>query len=232
MMYLSILLIATAFGMYIQSKLKEKLGFYARFPNAFGLSGKEVAERMLAEHGLTDIRVMSLPDRLRDHYTPQAKTLNLSPEVYGGRSISAAAVAAHECGHVLQDVNDYPWLPIRSALAPIVSSVSRVLSLVLIILVVIAIFSAHFTVGMAALIVGMAQCVLFLFTLITLPMEYDASRRALDWMKGTELNRSEQLHMTEEAMRWASRTYIMLSLTAVIHFVYYLNIFQTSTSSR
>ena len=102
----------------------------------------------------------------------------------------------------------------------------------LIILVVIAIFSAHFMVGMAALIVGMAQCVLFLFTLITLPMEYDASRRALDWMKGTELNRSEQLHMTEEAMRWASRTYIMLSLTAVIHFVYYLNIFQTSTSSR
>ena len=124
-MYLYILLIAKAFGMYIQSKLKEKLGFYARFPNAFGLSGKEVAERMLAEHGLTDIRVMSLPDRLRDHYNPQDKTLNLSPEVYGGRSISAAAVAAHECGHILQDVNDYPWLPIRSALAPIVSSVSK-----------------------------------------------------------------------------------------------------------
>lgn len=214
-------------GLYIQSKVKKKLAMYARFPNHFGLSGKEVAERMLADHGLMDVRVMSLPKKLRDHYNPSDKTLNLSPEVYGGRSISAAAVAVHECGHALQAVNNYPGLAFRSAMAPIVAAINRVLSIVLLILLIVAYLSPTITVGEMLFIVATAQTITVVFTLLTLPAEKDASRRGIDWLKGTELNVTDQLQKTTDAIDSTSLTYLMQAMTSPLQFFDYLFVFQT-----
>lgn len=231
-MYLSILLITTSLGIYMQIKLREIFSNYARFQNGFGLSGKEVAEKILLEFGLNDIRVISLPNRLRDHYNPSDKVINLSPEVYGGRSISAAAIAAHECGHVLQEQNGYKWLNFRSALAPIVSFLSRVISLIMTGLILIATFTNGFDLHLVWFIMALAQLTIILFSLLVLPIELDASRRAMDWMKGTELNRTDQLSKMSDAMKWASFTYLIMALTAIVHLLNYFNFFQASSKQK
>lgn len=209
-------------GMFVSSRLKSKFKEYAEIPLSSGLSGKEVAEKMLSDNGIYDVKVISTPGFLSDHYNPMDKTVNLSPDVYGGRSISSAAIAAHECGHAVQHATAYSMLQLRSALVPIVQ-VSTTLSQ----WVILAGLGFMFGRGnQTLLLIGI---VLFaastLFSLITLPVEYDASARALKWMNKTGITRGSEHDKAEDALKWAARTYVVAAISAVATLLYYIMIF-------
>lgn len=209
-------------GMFVSSRLKSKFKEYAEMPLSSGLSGKEVAEKMLSDNGIYDVKVISTPGFLSDHYNPMDKTVNLSADVYGGRSISSAAIAAHECGHAVQHATAYSMLQLRSALVPIVQ-VSTTLSQ----WVILAGLGFMFGRGnQTLLLIGI---VLFaastLFSLITLPVEYDASARALKWMNKTGITRGSEHDKAEDALKWAARTYVVAAISAVATLLYYIMIF-------
>src|SRR4026208_263547 len=168
--------------------LKGKFSKYGKIPLANGLSGKQIAEKMLRENGIYDVQVTASQGFLSDHYNPFNKTVNLSPEVYNGTSISAAAVAAHECGHAVQHATAYTWLMLRSRLVPVVQITSNLVNIVLLVGVILAMSGST-----TLLLVGIAMmAVTVLFTLITLPVEFDASRRALVWLDNTNVTNHEE----------------------------------------
>jgi Zn-dependent membrane protease YugP len=201
--------------------LKGKFSKYSKIPLANGMSGKQVAEKMLRENGIFDVQVTASQGFLSDHYDPAKKTVNLSPEVYEGTSISSAAVAAHECGHAVQHANSYSWLTMRSRLVPVVQLTSNLVNIVLLIGVIMA-ASGNTTL----LLVGIAMmAVTVLFTLITLPVEFDASRRALAWLETTNVTNSTEYPKAKDALKWAAMTYVVAALAAVVTLVQYIMIY-------
>ena len=201
--------------------LKGKFSKYSKIPLANGMSGKQVAEKMLRENGIFDVQVTASQGFLSDHYNPATKTVNLSPEVYEGTSISSAAVAAHECGHAVQHANSYSWLTMRSRLVPVVQLTSNLVNIVLLIGVIMA-ASGNTTL----LLVGIAMmAVTVLFTLITLPVEFDASKRALAWLETTNVTNSTEYPKAKDALKWAATTYVVAALAAVVTLVQYIMVY-------
>lgn len=210
------MLISWAVGARLKSKFRE----YSKIPVNYGITGREVAERMLRDSGVSDVQVMSVQGELTDHYNPANKTVNLSPDVYHGRSISAAAVAAHECGHAVQHATAYAWLQMRSKLVPVVSFSSRYVQWVLLggILMV-----NTFPQLLLAGIVLFALTTLFSF--VTLPVEIDASRRAIAWLDGSGITTTATLPKAQEALRLAAYTYVVAALASLATLLYYIWIF-------
>ncbi len=223
---MSIIFISVIFmaaGMLVQSQLKSKFKAYSQVPTSSGLSGKEIAEKMLRDNGINDVTVTSVPGFLSDHYNPANKTVNLSADVYSGRNVSAAAVAAHECGHAVQHATAYSMLQLRSALVPVVQISSKMAQWV------ILIGLGLFTVGGGNSTILLIGIILFaastLFSVITLPVEFDASSRALKWLDTTHLMHGEEHDKAKDALKWAALTYVVAALASIAMLVQYILIY-------
>jgi hypothetical protein len=208
-------------GGIVSSRLKSKIKKYSQIPTLSGLSGKEIAEKMLIDNGIKDVKVISVPGKLTDHYNPLDKTVNLSPDVFLGRHVSAAAVAAHECGHAVQHANSYSWLQMRSQMVPIVSISNKMMSTVFIIGLIGGSFIGLGWQNMLLLFIVL-QAIVTAFTLITLPVEFDASRRALVWLRSSGITSEEELIYADDALKWAASTYVVAALAAVTYLLYYI----------
>jgi Zn-dependent membrane protease YugP len=208
-------------GGIVSSRLKSKIKKYSQIPTLSGLSGKEIAEKMLIDNGIKDVKVISVPGKLTDHYNPLDKTVNLSPDVFLGRHVSAAAVAAHECGHAVQHANSYSWLQMRSQMVPIVSISNKMMSTVFIIGLIGGSFIGLGWQNMLLLFIVL-QAIVTAFTLITLPVEFDASRRALIWLRSSGITSEEELIYADDALKWAASTYVVAALAAVTYLLYYI----------
>ncbi|RZK77223.1 MAG: zinc metallopeptidase [Pedobacter sp.] len=221
--YLILLIPVLIFSMFVQWRFRSKFSEYTEMQLNSGFSGKEVAEKMLQDYGIFDVKVMSTEGQLSDHYNPGEKTINLSTDVYYGRSVAAAAVAAHECGHAVQQTKSYGWLNLRTSMVPVVSLTSNLLQWVLI----IGVFLIAFTFNPFVLTIGVAGLIVItLFSVITLPVEFDASRRALIWLKNnrTILYTKEEHAQAKDALWWAAMTYVVSALGAMTNLIYYLSI--------
>lgn len=215
---LFIVIAIISFG--VQWKFKNKFKKYSETPLMSGMSGKDIALKMLHDNGIFDVQVLSAQGRLSDHYNPADRTVNLSPEVYEGRSVAAAAVAAHECGHAVQHAKAYSWLTLRSAVVPLVSVASNLTSVVLMIGVFMYFASGNILllgIGVAAL------AITTLFAFITLPVEFDASKRALAWldMNPSVMGDSIEHRGAKDALKWAAMTYVVAALSALATLAYY-----------
>lgn len=210
-------------GMVVSGRLKSKFKEYGEIPLYAGLSGKEVAEKMLNDNGIYDVQVISAEGYLTDHYNPENKTVNLSPDVYEGRSISSAAVAAHECGHAVQHARAYQPLNLRSALVPMVQIGTTLSQWVILAGLGILGF------GHGNQIILLIGIILFsvstVFSLVTLPVEYDASARALKWMESSHLTTRDEHDKGADALKWAARTYVVAAVSSVATLVFYILIF-------
>ncbi len=207
-------------SMLVSNQLKSRFRKYSRIPLRSGLSGRQVAEKMLDENGIHNVRVISTPGRLTDHYNPANHTVNLSPEVYNGRSVAAAAVAAHECGHAVQHARAYAFLQMRSALVPVISIGSRYMQWVL--LAGILTVEAYPGILLAGIIMFAATT---LFSFITLPVEFDATKRALSWLTNTGITVGEEHSNARDALKWAALTYVVAALASLATLLYYIMIF-------
>jgi len=204
-------------SMLVSLVLKSKFNSYAKVPLSNRMTGKEIAEKMLRENGIYDVKVTSVDGFLSDHYNPANKTVNLSPDVYNGYSIAAAAVAAHECGHAVQHATSYAWLNLRSKLVPAVQVSSSLVNWVLLIGVLLI---NRFPNLLLAGIILFAVTVLF--SLITLPVEFDASKRALAWLNHTNVANQQEYPKAKDALKWAALTYVVAALAAVVTLVQYI----------
>lgn len=212
-----LVIIVGVVGFIVQARLQSVFSKYSSVTFGSGMTGREVAERMLRDNGITDVKVVSVSGQLTDHYNPQTKTVNLSEGVYASNSVSAAAVAAHECGHAVQHAQAYHFLQLRSALVPFVSFSSRFATWVVIAgLLLMQTFPVLFWVGIA--MIAMSA----LFSVITLPVEYNASHRALVWIKNNRILNDQQYDQAKEALSWAARTYLVAALSAIATLIYYL----------
>jgi uncharacterized protein len=214
-------LIFLGISMLVSLALKSKFKKYSQVPLANQLSGREIAEKMLRENGIYDVKVTSVEGFLTDHYNPQNKTVNLSPEVYNGRSISAAAVAAHECGHAVQHATKYSWLQFRSKMVPAVQFSSMLVNWILLIGVIMA-ASGNPTVLLVGIVIFALTVI---FTLVTLPVEFDASRRALAWLNQTNVTNSQEYPKAKDALKWAALTYVVAALAAVVTLIQYVMLY-------
>jgi uncharacterized protein len=223
----SILIVSFIFigiSMIVSMIMKSRFAAFSKIPLASRLSGKEVAEKMLKENGIYDVKVVSVEGFLTDHYNPVTKTVNLSPDVYNNYSVAAAAVAAHECGHAVQHADSYRWLSLRSKLVPAVQFSSSMVNWVLLIGVLMT-YNGNSTL----LLVGIVLFALtVLFTLITLPVEFDASRRALSWLSHTNVTNSQEYPKAKTALGWAAMTYVVAALAAVVTLLQYIMIYMGS----
>ncbi|RAJ13713.1 zinc metallopeptidase [Arenibacter echinorum] len=221
MMYYILLGAIALVSWLVSNKLKSKFKFYSKVHLRNGMSGAEIAEKMLADHGIRDVKVISTPGMLTDHYNPVNKTVNLSEGVYNQRNASAAAVAAHECGHAVQHATAYEWLTMRSKLVPVVSVTSGMSMWVVfggLMLGAAAGVGLGYWVAVAGLIMmGLAT----LFSFITLPVEYDASNRALAWLKNKNMVTPEEYKGSEDALKWAARTYLVAAIGSLATLVYW-----------
>ena len=206
----------------VSAILKSKFTKYSKIGLANGLSGREIAEKMLKENGIYDVKVTSVQGFLSDHYNPTNKTVNLSPEVYDGKSVSAAAVAAHECGHAVQHATQYGPLMLRSKLVPAVQMSSMLVNWVLLAGMIVLAITKNPTVLLIGIIV---MSITVLFTLITLPVEFDASKRALAWLDRTNITNSEEYPKAKDALKWAATTYVVAALAAVVTLIQYIMIY-------
>jgi hypothetical protein len=223
-----IILIALVFmvlGMMVQFRLKSKFRAYSSQPLSSGLSGKEVAEKMLRDNGIFDVDVVSVSGFLSDHYDPSKKTVNLSPDVFTGRNVAAAAVAAHECGHAVQHATAYSMLMLRSALVPVVQVSTNLAQWV------ILIGLGLFTFGHGNQTVLLIGIILFaistLFSVITLPVEFDASARALGWLRSAGIASGMQQEKAKDALKWAALTYVVAALASIAMLIQYVLIYQS-----
>ena len=220
------LLVLIIFGVswFVSNRLKSKFRKYSKTQLQNGLSGKEIAEKMLSDNGIYDVQVVHTPGQLTDHYNPQTKTVNLSEPVYMQRNAAAAAVAAHECGHAVQHATAYGWLQMRSSIVPMVSVASKLSNFVImagIILVVLgmAIGNWIFLIGIGLF----AMTTVFAF--ITLPVEYDASKRALAWLQNNNMVTQQEYKGAEDALKWAARTYVVAALGSLATLIYFISMF-------
>ncbi|MFC4162366.1 zinc metallopeptidase [Epilithonimonas zeae] len=223
--YYLIIGISMLFSWIVSSRLKSKFEYYSKVHLRNGMSGKEVAEKMLRDNGITDVQVVSVPGHLSDHYNPENKTVNLSEAVYMQRNAAAAAVAAHECGHAVQHAVGYSMLQLRSKMVPIVNISSNLLQFVL--FAGIAIMAATRSIdnpngNTTVLAIGVILfAVTTLFAFITLPVEYDASNRALQWLKSTGTVTAEEYEGAEDSLKWAARTYVVAALGSLAQLLYF-----------
>jgi Zn-dependent membrane protease YugP len=210
-------------GFLVQMRLKSKFKHYSQKPLQNGLSGRQVAEKMLKENGIFDVQVVSVNGFLSDHYNPTNKTVNLSPDVYNGTSIAAAAVAAHECGHAVQHATAYQWLGLRSKLVPAVQVSTTLSQWILAIGVGIMGFGGG---SPTILLVGILLfAVTTIFSLITLPVEFDASNRALAWLQHTNVTTGQEYPGAKDALKWAATTYVVAALASIVTLVQYILIY-------
>ncbi len=218
-------LIFMLLGMAVQFRLKSKFNEYGKVPIFSNLSGAEIAKKMLSDNGIYDVQVTSVEGTLTDHYNPLNKTVNLSKDVYEGRSVAAAAVAAHECGHAVQHATAYSMLMLRSKLVPMVQ-VSSTLSQWII---MAGIGFLGFGGGNpTVLLIGIILfAVTTLFTLVTLPVEFDASARALSWLQTANLTNTQEKDMAKDALKWAAMTYVVAALASIAMLVQYILIYQS-----
>ena len=212
------------FSWLVSSKLKSKFAYYSKVHLRNGMSGAEIAEKMLADNGIRDVQVISTPGRLTDHYNPMDKTVNLSEAVYNQRNAAAAAVAAHEVGHAVQHAQAYSWLTMRSKMVPMVN-VSSKLSMWLImggLIMGIATRNGTTGIGFYIAVAGLAlMAIATAFSFITLPVEYDASNRALAWLKNKNMLSQEEYAGAEDSLKWAARTYVVAALGALASLLYW-----------
>ncbi|RKD96069.1 zinc metallopeptidase [Marinifilum flexuosum] len=207
----------TLLSWLVSHQLKSRFQKYSQIPTSNGMSGKEVVEQMLRDHGVTGVRIGSVSGQLSDHYNPAEKTINLSQEVYHGRNVAAAAVAAHETGHAIQHAQAYSWLQMRSALVPVVSFSSKWVQWIL--LAGIIMINSFPQLLLAGIVMFAATT---LFSFITLPVEIDASNRALKWLKTTGITTYESQKSANDALRWAAYTYIVAALSSLATLMYYV----------
>ncbi len=204
----------------VSMRLKSKFKKYSEVAFIGNLTGAQVAEKMLNDNGITDVKVISVEGQLTDHYNPVDKTVNLSPEVFSGRSVAAAAVAAHECGHAVQHARAYMWLGLRSRLVPVVSVASRYMQWILLAgILTITVFPYLLLFG----IVLFSATTLFSF--VTLPVEFDASNRGLAWLNSSGIVSSREHEMAKDALWWAAMTYVVAALSSLATLLYYVSIF-------
>lgn len=206
----------------VSNRLKNKFEKYSKLQLRNGMSGQEIAEKMLSDHGISDVRVISVAGQLTDHYNPTDKTINLSEAVFNQRNAAAAAVAAHECGHAVQHAMAYSWLMMRSSLVPVVNVASSYMQWILIGgILMLRTFPQLLLVG----IVIFAATTLF--SIITLPVEYDASNRALAWLENKDMLSQEEQAGAKDALKWAARTYVVAALGSIATLMYYISIFNS-----
>ncbi len=204
----------------VSRKLKSKFKEYSKIQLRNGMSGAEIAEKMLADNGIRDVRVISTPGMLTDHYDPARKTVNLSEGVYNQRNAAAAAVAAHECGHAVQHATAYQWLQMRSKMVPMVSVASGLSQWVI---MGGLILSATSALGSTLMLAGIILYgIVTAFTLVTLPVEYDASNRALAWLKNKNMLAPQEYAGAEDALKWAARTYLVAAIGALATLAYFV----------
>jgi Zn-dependent membrane protease YugP len=208
------------FSWLVSSRLKSKFEHYSKLQLQNGMSGAEIAQKMLADNGIYDVRVISTPGQLTDHYNPVDKTVNLSEAVYNQRNAAAAAVAAHECGHAVQHAVGYEWLQMRSKLVPIVSVASGFVQWILLAgILMIKTFPSLLLIG---IIIFAATT---LFSIVTLPVEYDASNRALAWLKTKNMLNRAEYDGAEDSLKWAARTYVVAALGSIATLLYYVSLY-------
>jgi len=220
MLFISLLFLGISF--LVSSILKGKFTRYSKQILNNGMSGKEIAEKMLRENGIYDVKVISVEGFLTDHYNPMDKTVNLSPEVYHGNSVSSAAVAAHECGHAVQHATAYGPLVFRSRMVPLVQFSANIVNWVLLAGMVMLAVSNNDTVLLLGIIL---MAITVVFSLVTLPVEFDASNRALAWLDNTNITNSEEYPMAKDALKWAATTYVVAALAAVVTLIHYVMIY-------
>ena len=210
-------------GILVQFRLKSKFAEYKKVETSTGLSGKEIAEKMLRDNGIYDVEVISVPGILSDHYDPTKKMVNLSADVYEGRNVSAAAVAAHECGHAVQHATAYSMLMLRSRLVPITQISTNLSQWIILAGLGVMGFGGG---SQTMLLIGIVLfAVSTLFTIVTLPVEFDASARALDWLEKAHITTSTELAQAKDALKWAALTYVVAALSSVAMLVYYIIIY-------
>ena len=215
--YYLLLFIFAGLSMFVSSRLKSKFKNYSKLQLRNGMSGAEIAEKMLSDHGIRDVKVVSVKGSLTDHYNPIKKTVNLSESVYNERNAAAAAVAAHECGHAVQHAQGYEWLKMRSLLVPVVSISSNLSMWVIIIGLGMFGGTQNYTIAS----VGVAMFALgTLFSFITLPVEYDASNRALAWLRRKNMVSQQELVASKDALKWAARTYVVAAIGSLATLIY------------
>jgi Zn-dependent membrane protease YugP len=217
-------LVFLGISMLVSMILKGKFSGYSRIPLTNGMSGKEVAEKMLSDSGILDVKVISVEGFLSDHYNPLTKTVNLSPDVYNGTNVASAAVAAHECGHAVQHAASYQWLTLRSKMVPTVQFSSTLVNWILLIGVIMALRGNPTVLLIGIILMGITV----LFTLITLPVEFDASRRALVWLNRSNVTNSFEYPKAKDALKWAAMTYVVAALAAVVTLVQYILLYMGS----
>ena len=209
-------------GFIVQRRLKSKFKKYSQMAISSGMTGKEVAEQMLTDHNIYDVKVVSTPGRLSDHYNPTNKTINLSEDVFNGRSVAAAAVAAHECGHAVQHATEYSWLKFRSAMVPMVSFSSKAISIIFMLMLfgmgVVHLFPLDTVLWTMVILQG----AITLFTVVTLPVEYDASNRALVWLESSGSTGRIEHDKAKDALNAAANTYLVAALASVTQLAYYV----------
>lgn len=210
-------------SMYVSNKLKSRFKHYSKLSLRNGMSGAEIAQKMLADNNITDVKVISVAGQLTDHYNPRDKTVNLSEAVYSQRNAAAAAVAAHEVGHAVQHATAYSWLGMRSSLVPVVSIASKYSQWVIIGGIALAASTAF---GSWLLLAGIIMYGMgTLFSFITLPVEYDASNRALAWLENERMLTQEEHAGAEDALKWAARTYLVAAIGSLATLLYFISIF-------
>lgn len=218
-------LIFMGIGMLVQFRLKSKFKEYSNVPTSSGLSGKQIAEKMLRDNGIYDVNVVSVPGFLSDHYNPVNKTVNLSPDVFAGTNVSAAAVAAHECGHAVQHATAYSMLTLRSKLVPAVKVSSTLSQWIIIAGIGMLGFGGG---NPTVLLVGIILfAVTTLFTVVTLPVEFDASARALKWLDNSQITNGDEHTKAKDALKWAALTYVVAAVASIAMLVQYILIYQS-----
>ncbi|THH37950.1 zinc metallopeptidase [Neolewinella litorea] len=210
--YIIITLIFAGIGGLVSNRLKSKFAHYSQVPMPNGQSGAEVAQRMLDHYNIRDVRIVPGQGMLTDHYNPATKTVSLSPDVYAGRSVAAAAVASHECGHAVQHAKGYAWLQFRSKMVPVVQIASRLQSILL--MLAVAGIAGGFGETLLLITIGVFG-VTALFSVLTLPVEFDASRRALAWLESSGTARGSLHEGAKDALWWAAMTYVVAALSAL-----------------
>lgn len=222
--YLLLIGAIALFSWLVSARLKSKFDKYSKIQLRNGMSGAEIAEKMLADNGIYDVKVISTPGRLTDHYNPMNKTVNLSEAVYNQRNAAAAAVAAHEVGHAVQHATAYSWLQMRSKMVPVIGVASGMSQWLVIGGLIMGIASGDgstsfgFYVAVAGLVL---MAVATAFSFVTLPVEYDASNRALAWLKGKNMVSQQEYAGAEDALKWAARTYLVAALGALANLLYW-----------
>ena len=220
--YMIIIGVIALFSWMVSSKLKSKFAHYSKISLRNGMSGAEIAEKMLADNGIRDVKVISTPGQLTDHYNPANKTVNLSEAVYNQRNAAAAAVAAHECGHAVQHAQAYSWLTMRSQMVPIVNISSSMSQWLIMGGLILGIASKGTSIGFYVAVAGLVlMAVATAFSFITLPVEYDASNRALAWLKNKNMVSQEEYAGAEDSLKWAARTYVVAALGALASLLYW-----------